>query len=174
MQVDDLSRLRRDDQQWPWAVVSRNLGHTSFVTDGWFVGRSDELARFDALLAQMPRGRRRGPIRRADRREHGASSEVRGSRVILVHGLGGTGKTTLLRRFQEMVDGRLPESPVSPGHIRSVWLDFEDQARTRPSLYAGTECPSVITVLDALQHAVVGACGSDSKARERAEVAFAH
>ena len=59
------------------------------------------------------------------------------SHVVLVHGLGGSGKSRLLRRFREMADGRLPGSPFASGRVRTVWLDWEDEQRDRPGIYVG-------------------------------------
>jgi hypothetical protein len=46
--------------------------------------------------------------------------------VVLVYGLGGRGKSRLLSRFREMADGKLPDSPVSPGRrtVRSLMFAF--------------------------------------------------
>ena len=93
--------------------------------------------------------------------------------MVLVHGLGGTGKSRLLQRFQETAAGRLPGSPVRSGRVRTVWLDWEDEQRDRPDLYAAAEGPSLLTVLNALRRAVRDACGTGGKAASRAEQAFA-
>jgi hypothetical protein len=50
--------------------------------------------------------------------------------------------------FGEMADGSLPDSPVSPGRVQTVWLDWEDEQRDQPSGYAGADGPSLVTVLD--------------------------
>jgi hypothetical protein len=102
----------------------------------------------------------------------GDPSDTGGSRVVLVHGLGGSGKSRLLRQFREMADGSLPDSPVSPGRVQTVWLDWEDEQRDQPSGYAGADGPGLATVLDAVQRAVTGAFAADAKAAERAGQAF--
>ena len=102
----------------------------------------------------------------------GGAGEAGRSRVVLVHGLGGSGKSRLLRHFRAMADGRVADSPVPPGRVRTVWLDWEDEQRDQPGRYAGVEGPSLVTVLDAVQRAVIGALGEDARAVARAEQAF--
>ncbi len=143
------------------------------MVDGAFVGRTDELARFRALLADLPTGTRGKSRWRACGREAGGLGEDRRSRVVLVHGLGGIGKSRLLGRFREMADGVLPDSPVSTGQVRTVWLDFEDEQRDKPALYASGNGPVLVTLLDAVQQAVVAAYGSGSRSRDLAGKAFA-
>ena len=99
-----------------------------------FVGRRDEVARFKALLHELPTGRRARVLGRSRGKRSGAQAEVARSRVVLVHALGWSGKSRLLRQFQEMADGSLPDSPVSPGRVRTVWLDWEDEQRERPDV----------------------------------------
>jgi tetratricopeptide (TPR) repeat protein len=53
-----------------------------------------------------------------------------------------------------------------------VWLDWEDEQRDDPGSYAGAAGPSLVTVLDAFQRAVVAALGRDGRAVERARQAF--
>jgi hypothetical protein len=139
--------------------------------DGLFVGRRDERARFAALLSELQDSAARAGGRR--RRSGDGPGEAARSRVVLVHGLGGSGKSRLLQQFQEMSDGVLAESPVRPGRVRTVWLDWEDEQRDQPGLYAATGGPALVTVLDAVQAAVTGACGPDPRTAERAQRAFA-
>jgi integrase len=47
--------------------------------------------------------------------------------VVLVHGLGGSGKSRLLNHFRDMAQGRIPGSPVPAGMVATVWLDWEDE-----------------------------------------------
>jgi hypothetical protein len=61
------------------------------------------------------------------------------SRVVLVHGLGGSGNSRLLKQFQAMADGALPDSPVPPCQCRTAWLDWEDKQRDQPDSYASAE-----------------------------------
>jgi tetratricopeptide (TPR) repeat protein len=154
--------------------VIYHLGQTDFVIDDVFVGRRNELARFKALLGELPTGRRARVLGRSRGQKSGAEQhEAARSRVLLVHGLGGSGKSRLLRRFQEMAVGSLPDSPVALGQVRTVFLDWEDEQRGQPASYAGADGPSLVTVLDAVQRAVVDAFGADAKVRERAGRAFA-
>src|SRR5438105_12459352 len=96
--------------------------------DEVFAGRRDELTRFASLLSDMPDGR---PVRtRRWRRGRGSSEDpatTGPSRVVLVHGLGGSGKSRLLRHFRDMAQGRVPGFPVPQGRVRTAWLDWEDE-----------------------------------------------
>ena len=93
--------------------------------------------------------------------------------MVLVHGLGGSGKSRLLSQFRDMAQGRIPGSPVSPGQVRTVWLDWEDEQRDDPGRYAELAGPSLVTVLDAVQKAVIAAFAGDARAADRAGQAFA-
>ncbi|HEX3958132.1 MAG TPA: hypothetical protein VHZ03_16095 [Trebonia sp.] len=94
------------------------------------------------------------------------------SRVVLVHGLGGSGKSRLLGCFRDMAEGGTPNTPVRQGQILTTWLDWEDEQRDQPDSYASIEGPGLVTVLDAVQAAVVRAVGHDARARDRAARAF--
>jgi hypothetical protein len=72
------------------------------VVDGAFVGRSDELARFRALLVELQPGKHRRARWAVHDPRAKSAAEAGGSRVVLVHGLGGIGKSRLLRQFQEV------------------------------------------------------------------------
>src|SRR5882762_3609225 len=93
------------------------------------VGRRDERTRFAALLNEVPTGRRSRLL--PSRRYRAAADHMAAatSRVVLVHGLGGSGKSSLLQYFRQMADGTVPDSPVPPGRIRTAWLDWEDELR---------------------------------------------
>jgi hypothetical protein len=142
------------------------------MTDEVFVGRADELRRFAALLGALPASRHwpRWPRSRRSGEDLAGAAK---SYVVLVYGLGGQGKSRLLRRFREMADGKLPDSPVSPGRVRSVWLDWEDAQRDQPSSYAGFDGPSLVTVLDAVQRAAIEAVQADAGAARQAGEVFA-
>ena len=147
-------------------------GQTAVVVDEVFVGRRDEQARFAALLGELTdgAGARRGRWRR--RQPSGEDPAAARSRVVLVHGLGGSGKSRLLNHFRDMAQGRIPGSPVPAGRLATVWLDWEDEQRDDPGGYAGVAGPGLVTVLDAVQKAVISAFGHDARAAERAGQAF--
>jgi hypothetical protein len=138
--------------------------------DEVFVGRRDELERFAAALAQLTAGSGRLAGRR---RRSPAGRAVRiGSRVILVHGLGGSGKSRLLRQFEAMANGVAAGSLLAHGRVRTAWLDWEDEQRDDPGRYAGLAGPSLVTVLDAVQRAVISGIAGDGRAAERVSQAF--
>ena len=148
-------------------------GQTAVVVDEVFVGRRDEQARFAVLLTELTASKRAGSKGWRRRRPSGEDPAAASrSRVVLVHGLGGSGKSRLLSQFRDMAQGRTPGSPVSPGQIRTVWLDWEDEQRYQPGSYAAAEGPSLVTVLDAVQKAVIAAFAGDARAMERAGQAF--
>ena len=138
-----------------------------------FVGRRDEQERFAALLlglaASNGEQRRRWPVRRPS---GDIEAVTAGSRVVLVHGLGGSGKSSLLRQFRAIAEGRLPGWPMVVGGVRTASLDWEDEAGQDPGRYAGVAGPSLVTVLDAVQRAVMGAFTGDGRAAGRVVEAF--
>jgi tetratricopeptide (TPR) repeat protein len=87
---------------------------------------------------------------------------------VLVHGLGGSGKSRLLRQFSAMAQGEVAGSPAVVGSVRTGWLDWEDEAGQDPGRYAGATGPSLVTVLDAVQRAVTAAFAGDGRAVARA------
>ena len=93
--------------------------------------------------------------------------------MVLVHGLGGSGKSRLLNHFRDMAQGRIPGSPVPAGRVATAWLDWEDEQRDDPGSYAGVAGPGLVTVLDAVQKAVIGAFEHDARAAWWAGQAFA-
>jgi tetratricopeptide (TPR) repeat protein len=56
--------------------------------------------------------------------------------------------------------------------IQVAWLDWEDEHRDDPGLYAGVAGPSLVTVLNAVQKVVIDAAGGGARAHERAVQAF--
>lgn len=147
------------------------LGATlDLVITDTFVGRRDEQERFSALLKALAPTRRIARPR-APRRISRSADDAR-SRVVLICGLGGSGKSSLLRRFRDMADGSLPGAPIRPGRIRPVWLDWEDERQQQQGSYAGVAGPSVVTVLDAIQRAVLDAFNHKAKAARHAREAF--
>ncbi len=71
-----------------------------------------------------------------------------------------------------MADGVLPDSPLATGQVRTVWLDWEDEQRDHPGSYASIAGPGMVTVLDAVQRAVIDAAAADVRAAGRAAQAF--
>jgi len=69
------------------------------------VGRRDERTRFAALLNEVPTGRRSRPLPSRRYRAAADHMAVATSRVVLVHGLGGSGKSSLLQYFRQLADG---------------------------------------------------------------------
>lgn len=155
-----------------WLPCSVIRGQTRVVIDASFVGRRDELARFASLLAGLPAGARRTSVGWRRSRSGPVPAESAKSQVVLVHGLGGSGKSRLLRQFRLMADGNLADSPVPAGRVRTVWLDWEDERRDQPGSYASEAGPGLVTVLDAVQRAIISAFGADRRAVERVERAF--
>jgi len=146
---------------------------TTVVLNEIFVGRRDELARFTALLRELTEVKGTGRRRWRHPQLSGDDPAAMTSRVVLVHGLGGSGKSRLLRHFREMAQGAVPGSPVSTGKLRTAWLDWEDEQRNDPGRYTAIEGPSLVTVLDAVQNAVIDAFWHDANAAGRASQAFA-
>jgi tetratricopeptide (TPR) repeat protein len=70
-----------------------------------------------------------------------------------------------------MALGRVPERPV-PARVRAAWLDWVDEQRDDPTKYAELAGPSLVTVLDAVQKAVIAALSEDDRAAARAVHAF--
>ena len=132
-----------------------------------FVGRRDEIARFAALLDELKvGGHRRLGEWRPRRRKTSDRTESTKSRVVLVHGLGGSGKSRLLKHFREMADGNRRASSLQPGQAQTAWLDWEDEQRDQPSSYADAAGPNLVTVLDALQKAIISSLEQNSSASD--------
>jgi hypothetical protein len=149
-------------QAGQWLGDRRAGGHTAGVGDEVFVGRHDEQQQFAALLGGLAATRTvRASRWRRDRRSGEESGDASKSRVVLVYGLGGSGKSRLLRQFQSMATGQVPGSPVKAGQARTVWLDWEDKQRDDPGSYAGPAGPSLVT----LQEAVIAAAGTSGRSR---------
>jgi hypothetical protein len=136
-----------------------------------FVGRQDELARFVVFLGTLPPGWWHWFRRRRSRQSDASGAAGMVSRVVLVHGLGGSGKSRLLRQFRQMASGVSPGSPVSR-RVRTVWLDWEDEQRDKPGSYAGAAGPSLVTVLNAVQNAIIGAFATNRRTADRVDKAF--
>jgi hypothetical protein len=120
---------------------------------GPFVGRAAEMRAWKSVLAAS-----------RDSRDVEASA---GSFVVLVHGIGGMGKSRLVRRIvAELDEGRRGRSRrrLAP---TPVLIDLEDERRRTPDRYPPLEGPSVGTLLYAVERAVCEQLG------QSAEQAFA-
>jgi tetratricopeptide (TPR) repeat protein len=96
------------------------------VDDKLFVGRVEEQKQFRAALAELlnPPPTEDLPY------------------VCLLHGDGGTGKTTLAGRFRDIVQSELPYA----GEFQVLWIDWEDERKKFPGLQVGRQQISPETV----------------------------
>lgn len=111
-----------------------------------FLGRADEIRRFEEALVSLNKG---------------IYSTEKWSSVVLVHGLGGIGKSALIQHFRGMVG--------KPCAV--AWLDFEEVRASKPQLFGGDSGPGLRTVLDSIMSACLDgleSCGD----RRHAEDAF--
>ena len=136
------------------AVVWRAGGRVTL-----FVGRSEEESRFRVVLSSL--------------REGGLPDE---GHVVLVHGLGGIGKSMLLTRYVQIAAG--DDLPAAGGGRRGVLVarvDWEIEQRVRAADFALDGGPPVWVVLDRIYRALgVSVAGSkrDSGFAERAFGSF--
>lgn len=144
------------------------------MPDEVFVGRRDELGRFEAMLRGLPRSKRAWALLPSWRRGRHKKepAHVAESPVVLVYGLGGSGKTRLLLQFQQLASPVTPGSPLRRGSIRTVWLDWATEQGDRPDQYRDMGGPTLVTVLDAVVTRVVSDPALNKRARERTERAF--
>lgn len=133
-----------------------------------FIGRADEMSRFAALLSQLQATRRDRGGRRGRGRPHSEASPV-----VLVHGVGGSGKSLLLRQFRALAEGKGSRWQAPRHQVRTAWIDWEEEQHQDPGSYTDVSGPSFVTVLNVLQMAIIHGAGEDRKARERAQRAFA-
>jgi tetratricopeptide (TPR) repeat protein len=123
-----------------------------------FLGRSNELLEFEQVL------RLAAPQRRLSRQVPDGPDEAH---VILVYGLGGIGKSTLLRRFR-----RVAAENSSRKLMIADTVDCEIEQRHYPGEYGGLNEPPIWRILDRLYAAVrAGAAGRTGQARQ-VEAAF--
>ncbi|MDO4718435.1 MAG: AAA family ATPase [Propionibacteriaceae bacterium] len=111
-----------------------------------FLARTDEINRFKLALEEVTASTQDGDW----------------STVILVHGLGGIGKSSLLRRLAEEV--------AEPTGL--VWLDFEDERRDNEPAYGGEAGPGLLAVFNSIQRACLEELGRHGD-RRAAESCFA-
>ena len=119
-----------------------------------FLGRGEELACFEAALAGLAGG--------------GDPDE---GHVLLVYGLGGIGKSTLLRRYGQMTaEGR---AVMGARGLLAV-VDWESEQRLRAADYVPDGGPPIWVVLDRVYRAVRDAVAGrrDTAAAEKAFASF--
>ena len=118
-----------------------------------FLGRGEELACFDAVLAGLAGG-----------------GEPDEGHVLLVYGLGGIGKSTLLRRYGQIAaEGRAAAG--GRGLLLAV-VDWESEQRLRAADYVADGGPPIWVVLDRVYRAVRDAAPG-RRATAAVEKAFA-
>ena len=121
-------------------------GHTLTVAhQGIFLARADEISRFSAALAEFGSGWR------------GEGWPT----VVLIHGLGGIGKSSLMRRLQQMVDERDAVAVV----------DFEEARKLHPAAFGGDAGPGLTTMLDVVMWECIDAMAKH-RDRQIAQRAF--
>jgi tetratricopeptide (TPR) repeat protein len=117
-----------------------------WVDDRPFLGRGDEQRRFEAILSEFGGGRA-GVLQRR------AVPPLEWSRIVLIEGTGGIGKSMLARRFRSQTVHEL-------GADRVAWVDWEEHRRDDARL-AAHESVEFEVVLDHLRDAVSRALRSD-------------
>jgi Flp pilus assembly protein TadD len=123
----------------------------------YFAGRTVEQVRFRDMLAQLSAKDITGP-------DEGF--------MVLVHGHGGLGKTSLLRRYREIAAGE--ESPDRGNRDRFVVeaVDWEHEGRLQQADFAAFAGPPIWKVLDRLYTAVSDDALLWPRARRVAQRAF--
>jgi Flp pilus assembly protein TadD len=120
-------------------------------TAGLFVGRATEQDEFRRVLEIAKRA--------ADPDE---------GHVVLIHGLGGIGKTTLLRRLHRAAGPSRRGGPL----VAEV-VDCEDERRRNRGDYEGPDGPPVWRLLDRLYAAVEAGAAGNRHLASQVETAFA-
>lgn len=78
-----------------------------------FLARTNEQRRFEASLAEL----------------EAAAAKAGPSPVVILHGLGGMGKTELCKRFTAIAEGTLPEPTFKDGKFLAVTVDWQGERR---------------------------------------------
>jgi hypothetical protein len=126
----------------------------------YFVGRTSEQQQFRDVLAELrPRRFLRGEPTGEDK-----------GHVVLVHGLGGIGKTSLVDRYEAIAGGET--DPELKGRFLVAKVDWSDKRKLDPA-YHSTAGPPVWLVADRLYAALQDAVGRSRWARRRLRRAFA-
>lgn len=122
-----------------------------------FLGRTEEQERFRAVLAELVRG--------------GGPDE---GYVVLVQGLGGIGKSTLLHRYRQIAAEGVP-SDLRGGkqEFLIAVVDWEDEQRQRATDYLSEGGPPIWVVLDRVYKAVLDAAAASRRDAAAVDKAFA-
>jgi hypothetical protein len=112
-----------------------------------FVARQDEQERFAAALVQV---------------RDGQASDAP-SHLILVEGLGGYGKSSLLQRYAAIATGRVAVDFLPNPKFRVVAVDWQEQRDRRPSAFSLAAGPQILTVLLTLHGEIRDAARHDSQ-----------
>jgi Flp pilus assembly protein TadD len=113
-----------------------------------FLGRVDEQRRWQAALAAAEPAKKDDP-------------QARGSQVVLIHGIGGMGKSRLVRRLLELATASaLPPRRRGAARLRTVLVDLESERKRVPDRYPPLEGPSVGTLLYTLERTICEELGN--------------
>jgi len=118
-------------------MIERIQGDTEL-----FLGRADEQQRFRALLNTLLKPRGWASFLRR------SASPPDWSYIVLIHRVGGIGKSTLSRRLRATTNG-LPPDQRYHGKFKELWLDWE-LGRERDPRLAVRETVAFETILDYL------------------------
>src|ERR1022692_2493550 len=138
--------------------AARVWGRLVLVTrdsDEFFLGRDDEQDRLRAVLSQVLAA------------DQGPDEGY----LVLVHGLGGIGKSTLLEHYRRIVTGDLAADRVFAEKFLLVDVDWEEHRLRNPAWYP-PEGPLLWRVLDILYEALTKSARGERKASRCAERAF--
>jgi AAA ATPase domain len=123
----------------------------------YFAGRTAEQERFRDMLALLGAKDITGP-------DEGF--------VVLVHGHGGIGKTTLLGRYREIAAGEAPADRGNRDRFVVAAVNWEHERRLQQADFAAFAGPPIWKVLDRLYRAVSDDAGLWPRARRVAQRAF--
>jgi tetratricopeptide (TPR) repeat protein len=96
-----------------------------------FLARTDEQRRFERSLVEL----------------ESASATVGPSSVLLVHGLGGMGKTELCKRFTAIAEGTLPDPNFGTGKFLSINVNWQDERHNHGAGPAGFQPREALAVI---------------------------
>jgi tetratricopeptide (TPR) repeat protein len=119
-----------------------------------FIGRDDEQDRLRGVLAQVL----------------GTADEPDDGYLVLVHGIGGIGKSKLLRQYRKIVRGKLRDDNNFRGRFLVATVDWEEQRERRTADYPPGG-PPLSHALDAI-YAAISAATDDATHQRCIERAF--